>query len=105
MHTERLYLFALKSLTFERPDMETFRALPLAYRAMKEGGSMPTVFNAANECAVEQFLSHKIGFTDIWKIIENCMDDHTSIPDPSVEEILEVEKEIRGRIGHRNSEH
>ena len=105
MHTERLDLFALKSLTFERPDMETFRALPLAYRAMREGGSMPTVFNAANECAVEQFLSHKIGFTDIWKIIENCMDDHTAIPEPSVEEILEVEKEIRGRIGHRNSEH
>ena len=105
MHTERLDLFALKSLTFERPDMETFRGLPLAYRAMAAGGTMPTVFNAANECAVEQFLSHKIGFTDIWKIIENCMDDHTSIPDPSVEEILEVEKEIRRRIGHRNSEH
>jgi 1-deoxy-D-xylulose-5-phosphate reductoisomerase len=98
MHTERLDLFSLKSLTFERPDMETFRGLPLAYRAMREGGSMPTVFNAANECAVEQFLAHKIGFTDIWKTIENCMDGHTVIPDPSVEEILEVEKEVRAKI-------
>ena len=99
MHTERLDLFALKSLTFERPDMETFRGLPLAYRAMAAGGTMPTVFNAANECAVARFLAHEIRFTDIWNIIETCMDKHTVIPDPSVEDILEVEKEIREEVG------
>ena len=105
MHTERLDLFALKNLTFEQPDMETFRGLPLAYRAMKAGGSMPTVFNAANECAVQRFLSHEIGFTDIWDIIEQCMDDHRVIPDPSVEEILEVERQIRLQIGDGREEH
>ncbi len=99
MKTDRLDLFALKSLTFERPDTEVFRGLPLAMRAMKEGGTMPTVFNAANERAVAKFLNHEIGFTDIYRIIENCMDDHTVQPSPGVETILATEKEVYAQIG------
>ena len=99
LEAKRLDLFALKSLTFEEPDTETFRGIPLARRAMREGGTMPTVFNAANEKAVAMFLDHRIGFADICRIIESCMDRHAVKPDPSVEEILEAERETRARIG------
>ncbi len=99
MKTDRLDLFALKELTFLKPDTDVFRGLPLAMRAMKEGGSMPTVFNAANECAVAKFLNHEIGFTDIYKIIESCMDAHVTKESPSVEIILETEREVYERIG------
>ena len=99
METERLDLFALKELTFQRPDTEVFRGLPLALRAMKAGGSMPTVFNAANERAVAKFLERRIRFTDIYRIIETCMDAHTVQPDPSLEAILETEREVYAQIG------
>ena len=99
MDTQRLDLFALKELTFLRPDTEVFRGLPLALRAMKAGGTMPTVFNAANEKAVAKFLAHEIRFTDICRIIESCMDAHTVQPEPSLETILETEKEVYARIG------
>lgn len=99
METERLDLFALGSLTFLRPDTEVFRGLPLALRAMRCGGTMPTVFNAANERAVAMFLDRRIGFPDICRIIESCMDAHTVLPSPSLETILETEKEVYGRIG------
>ena len=99
LEARRLDLFALKTLSFEEPDTRTFRGIPLARRAMREGGTMPTVFNAANEKAVALFLDHKIGFTDICRIIESCMDRHTVVPDPSVEEILEAERETLARIG------
>jgi 1-deoxy-D-xylulose-5-phosphate reductoisomerase len=98
MDTERLDLFALRHLTFERPDTSVFRGLPLAVRAMKEGGSMPTVFNAANEKAVRKFLKGEIAFMDIYRIIESCMDAHTVLPDPDVPAILEVEKEVYAEI-------
>ena len=98
MQTQRLDLFELGSLTFEKPDAGTFRGLSLAIRAMRSGGTMPAVFNAANECAVDRFLTRKIRFTDIWRCIETCMDDHKVIPDPSVEDILAVEQEIRERL-------
>ena len=98
MDTERLDLFALRHLTFERPDTSVFRGLPLAVRAMKEGGSMPTVFNAANEKAVRKFLKGEIAFMDIYRIIESCMDSHTVLPDPDVPAILEVEKEVYAEI-------
>jgi 1-deoxy-D-xylulose-5-phosphate reductoisomerase len=98
MDTERLDLFALRHLTFERPDTSVFRGLPLAVRAMKEGGSMPTVFNAANEKAVRKFLKGEIAFMDIYRIIESCMDVHTVLPDPDVPAILEVEKEVYAEI-------
>ena len=98
MQTQRLDLFALKELTFLRPDTEVFRGLPLALRAMKAGGTMPTVFNAANEKAVAQFLAHEIRFTDIYRIIESCMDAHTVKPDPALDTILETEREVYSRI-------
>ncbi len=98
MDTERLDLFALRSLTFEKPDTSVFRGLPLAVRAMKAGGTMPTVFNAANERAVAKFLKGEITFTDIYRIIENSMDAHAVIPDPDVLTILAVEKEVYARI-------
>ena len=95
MKTERLDLFALHTITFEEPDEETFRGLPLARRAMREGGTMPTVYNAANEAAVALFLDRKISFTDIWRLIEASMDAHSARPDPSLKEILEAEAEAR----------
>ncbi len=95
LEAEKLDLFKTGTLTFEKPDMDTFRGLSLAIRAAKTGGSMPTVFNAANEEAVAAFLDHKIGFTDIYSEIENAMNRHNVISDPSVDEILAVEKEAR----------
>ncbi len=99
METERLDLFALGSLTFEKPDTETFPGLSLAYRAMKCAGTMPCVFNAANERAVAKFLAREIRFTDIWRIIEKSMDEHQVLPDPDVETILETQREVCARIG------
>lgn len=89
---DRLDFARLSKITFEAPDTDVFLGLPLAYRASREGGSMPTVFNAANERAVSKFLHRKIGFTDIYRIITECMDAHHVIADPSVEEILAVEQ-------------
>ena len=97
----RLDFAKLGSITFEDPDMETFRGLPLAMEASRRGGSMPTVFNAANEKAVALFLQRKIGFLDIYRIIEEAMKEHTVIPDPKVEEILQAEQEVYKRIESR----
>lgn len=90
---ERLDFWSLNQITFEKPDMETFRALALAYRAGETGGSLPTVFNAANEYAVARFIEKKISYLDITEMIENAMSRHKVIENPSVEEILEVEQE------------
>ena len=98
---ERLDFAKLASITFENPDMETFKGLPLAMRASKIGGSMPTVFNAANEKAVALFLNRKIGFLDIYKIIEDAMNEHTLILNPTVEEILNIEQDVYKRIEGR----
>lgn len=98
---ERLDFAKLASITFENPDMETFKGLPLAMRASKIGGSMPTVFNAANEKAVALFLNRKIGFLDIYKIIEGAMNEHTLILNPTVEEILNIEQDVYKRIEGR----
>ena len=89
---ERLDFEKLTGLTFEVPDMETFRGLPLAIRAAGSGGSMPTVFNAANEMAVGLFLEEKIRFLEIWEMIEAAMDAHKVIPDPDLEQILSVQR-------------
>lgn len=88
---ERLNLFQLGQLTFEQPDMETFRGLALAYEAMKRGGNIPTAFNAANEKAVALFLERKIGYLEITEIIEACMEKAVYIKEPKVDEILETE--------------
>ncbi len=95
MNARKLDLFSVSALTFEKPDTDTFRGLALAIDAAKTGGTMPTVFNAANEEAVARFLNHKIGFLDIYDDIEKAMRDHKVIPDPTVDEILEAEKNAR----------
>ena len=96
---KRLDFYELSQITFEKPDMETFRGLKLAYAAAQAGGSMPTVLNAANEKAVELFLNGTISFLQIAELIEACMAAHTVIPNPSVEEILSVEQETYENIG------
>lgn len=98
---ERLDFAKLGSITFENPDMETFRGLPLAMEAARAGGSMPTVFNAANEKAVALFLQRKIRFLDIYTIIEDAMERHEVVSNPTVEEILKIEQEIYKRIESR----
>lgn len=93
MAGKRVDFYALGSITFEKPDMDTFVGLRLAMRAAEKGGSMPTVFNAANEKAVSLFLNKKIQFLQIPEIIEMCMDAHHRIENPNVEEILKIEQE------------
>ncbi|HIV24360.1 MAG TPA: 1-deoxy-D-xylulose-5-phosphate reductoisomerase [Candidatus Scatomonas pullistercoris] len=88
---ERLDFAALAAVTFEKPDTETFRGLPLALGAARAGGTMPTVFNAANERAVAKFLERKIRFLDIYEIIEGAMEQHRKTEHPDLEEILEAE--------------
>lgn len=98
---DRLDFAALSKLTFEKPDMETFYGLRLAFEAGKEGGSLPTVFNAANELAVSKFLERKIKYLEIPEIIEHCMQAHKTIADPSVDEILQTEQEVYEQIESR----
>lgn len=88
---ERLDFSTLKEITFDNPDMDTFKGLPLAMQASRLGGSMPTVFNAANERAVAMFLNKQIGFLDIYRIIEESMERHEIIQNPVLEQILETE--------------
>ena len=90
---DRLDFAKLGQITFEEPDMETFLGLPMAIRASREGGSMPTVFNAANELAVKKFLHREIGFLDIYDIIGQAMERHKKIEYPKLEDILAVENE------------
>lgn len=90
---DRLDFTKLREITFEVPDMETFRGLPMAIQASGEGGSMPTVFNAANELAVKKFLEEKIGFLDIYEIIAQSMERHKKIAHPDLDEILSVEQD------------
>ena len=90
---DRLDFAKLGQITFEEPDMETFLGLPMAIRASREGGSMPTVFNAANELAVKKFLHREIRFLDIYDIIGQAMERHKKIEYPKLEDILAVENE------------
>lgn len=91
MDTGRVDFFQLGQLTFEKPDTETFRGLALAYRAAEAGGTLPTVFNAANERAVALFLQKKITFLQIPELIESSMEHHRVIDHPDIEQILEAE--------------
>lgn len=93
MDGKRVDFFRLGSITFEKPDTETFRGLAMAYEAIAAGGSMPTVFNAANEKAVSLFLDKKIRFLEIYDLIQGAMENHQVIQNPSVEQILETEAE------------
>lgn len=92
---KRLSLTELSCMTFEKPDMAELPGLALAYEAMQAGGSMPVVFNAANEYAVAEFLSRRIGFTDITKLIGMAMREHKVIDAPSLAQILETEAATR----------
>ena len=98
---KRVDLFELGQLTFEKPDLDTFEGLGLAYRAARQGGSMPTVFNAANEKAVSLFLEKKISYLQISELIESAMEEHCVIPSPTVEQILETERRIYEYIAGR----
>lgn len=102
MGGKRVDLFELGSLTFERPDTDTFQGLSLAYRAARAGGSMPTVYNAANEKAVALFLERRIGYLQIPELIQEAMEHHRCILNPGVDDILAAEAEtyeyIAGRI-------
>ena len=88
---DRLDFWTLNQITFEKPDMENFPGLKLAFNAAAAGGTMPTVYNAANERAVAKFLDRKIGFLDIPEIIRSCMEEHKVTENPTVEQILETE--------------
>lgn len=98
MQDNRIDFAALASISFEEPDYDTFWGLKLAIRASECGGSMPTVFNAANEKAVELFLDGRIGFLKITELIQEAMNRHHVIDDPSVEQILLAEKEAHDAI-------
>ncbi len=89
----RLDFFKLGKLTFEEPDLETFKGLKLAYEAADAGGSLPTVYNAANEIAVAKFLNREIKYLDIPDLIEAAVRNHKKVENPSVSEILNIEAE------------
>ncbi len=95
---KRLDLFDIGKLTFEKPDMETFEGLKHAFEAAKIGGTMPTVFNAANERAVSLFLENKIRFLQIAEVIKAAMEEHKVKAQPTVDEILEAEKEAHQSV-------
>ncbi len=90
---KRLDFFELGTLTFEKPDTDTFQGLALAYRAMEAGGNLPTVYNAANERAVALFLERRIHFPEIAGIIQGAMEQAVFRKDPGLEEILLTEQE------------
>lgn len=98
LESRRVDFSALSSIDFASPDMETFKGLALAYEAGRQGGSLPTVLNAANEKAVALFLENKIQFLEIADIIEDCMQAHNNILNPSVADILDTEQETYERI-------
>ena len=90
---QRLDFKTLKQITFEEPDLENFRGLALAFEALKSGGSMTTVYNAANELAVTKFLKKEIGFLDIVTMIEESMKAHKVIENPDINQILHAEEQ------------
>ncbi|MDF2820687.1 MAG: 1-deoxy-D-xylulose 5-phosphate reductoisomerase [Clostridiales bacterium] len=98
---KKLDFYDLTNLTFEKPDLNTFKGLSLAFEAGRLGGSMPTVLNAANERLVDKFLNNEIKFLDIQNTIEDVMNKHNIINNPNLEQILEIEqwtyKEVESR--------
>ena len=99
MDTERLDFYKVGKLDFEEPDMEVFKGLRFAYDALKAGGNMPTIFNAANELAVSRFLKGDICFVQIYEMIEKAMSDVDYKDDPDIEEVLMTEKEVYRVLG------
>ena len=99
---KRLDFSLLSQITFEKPDLETFYGLKLAFEAGRKGGSLPTVLNAANVAAVAMFLERKIKYLQIPEMIRCCMERHHNIADPTVEQILETEQETYAYIAGRD---
>ena len=85
------------SLTFEKPDTETFRNLGLAFESLAKGGNMPCVLNAANEVVVDAFLKDRIGFLEMSEVIETCLNKISLISSPNYEDYVETDKETRIR--------
>lgn len=85
------------SLTFEKPDTETFRNLALAFEALHRGGNMPCVLNAANEVAVEEFLNDRLGFLQMSELVEQCMKKISFVTNPSLQDYIETNRETRAR--------
>ncbi len=103
----KLDLTKVAQLTFEEPDMDTFRGLKLAYEALEKGGSILTVLNAANELAVDKFLKQQIGFLEIYDVITYAMEGHKNIQHPTLQQIFDAEKETyevieRNWVSERN---
>ena len=92
---ERFSFFDYPNLTFEKPDLETFKNLALAYKAMEKGGNSPCVLNAANEIAVSAFLNDEIGFLNMADLIDNCLEKINFVKNPSLEELIESDLETR----------
>lgn len=92
---DKLDFYNMGNLTFEKPDMDTFRCLELAYSAGEMGGNMPAIMNAANEVAVELFLDYKIKYLQIEYIIEKCMNKFQHVINPNLQEILEIDLKVR----------
>ena len=95
---KQLNLWEVGNLTFAKPDYETFRCLSLAIKAGREGGTMPTVLNGANEVAVELFLKGKIKFNDIARIVENAMENHKNVLNPKLDDIIYTDKCVREEV-------
>ena len=98
---DRLDFWTLGKIDFEKPDRKTFYGLELAYEAGRKGGSLPTVFNAANELAVSKFLNREIKYLEIMEIVEDCMRAHQNIENPTLQQILDTEKATYERIESR----
>ena len=95
LNGERLDLFQMKDLTFERPDVERFRCLGLAYEALRQGGNMPCIVNAANEIANRAFIDDRIGYEQIADIIERTMAKISFTRDNALETYLQTDREAR----------
>jgi 1-deoxy-D-xylulose-5-phosphate reductoisomerase len=94
-HLPRFSFFEHPELTFEHPDTETFRCLPLAYDAIKRGGNIPCVMNAANEVAVQRFIDGRLRFVDIADYVEQAMAKAPFMPNPSLDDLLQCDEEVR----------
>lgn len=101
LNTERVNFSQIGSISFEKPDEVTFRGFSLAYQAGRTGGSMPTIFNAANELAVSEFLNGNIRFLEIAELIEYAMEKHKKVENPDLNEILKTEQEAYESVRER----
>ncbi|KAJ51560.1 1-deoxy-D-xylulose 5-phosphate reductoisomerase [Clostridium tetanomorphum DSM 665] len=97
---EKIDFYAIKNLTFEKPDIDTFKPLKLAYDAGKIGGLMPAILNGANEAAVELFINKRIDFLTIGNILEEAMNKFSNIKNPSLEEIIYIDKRVKEYVNN-----